>query len=109
MLELLTGKRPTNEIFQQGLSLEKWVRMAFPDRIMEVIDPKLVTTYELTTNGGLMISSEKQEGCVMSMVSVGLACAMDSPEARIGMRDVIQQLMGIKDTLMKPQLDFELE
>jgi len=101
LLELLTGKRPTNEVFQQGLSLEKWVRMAFPHRIMEVIDPKLVASHELTTNGGLMISSEKQEGCMISIVRVGLACATYSPEARIGMRDVIQQLKGIKDTLMK--------
>ena len=108
LLELLTGKRPTNEIFQQGLSLEKWVRMAFPGRIMEVIDPKLVNTYELTTNEGLMISSEKQEGCVISMVSLGLACAMDSPEARIGMRDLILHLKGIKNTLMNPDLDFKL-
>ena len=82
--------------------------MAFPDRIMEVIEPKLVTTYELTTNEGLMISSEKQEGCVISMVSLGLACAMDSPEARIGMRDLILHLKGIKNTLMNPDLDFKL-
>ncbi|XP_039134373.1 putative receptor-like protein kinase At3g47110 [Dioscorea cayenensis subsp. rotundata] len=108
LLELLTGKRPTNEVFQQGLSLEKCVRMAFPDRIMEVIDPKLVASHELTTNGGLMISSEKQEGCIISIVRIGLACATDSPEARIGMRDVIQQLKAIKDTLMKPQLDFKV-
>ncbi|XP_039137745.1 receptor kinase-like protein Xa21 [Dioscorea cayenensis subsp. rotundata] len=106
LLELLTGKRPTNEAFQQSLSLEKWVRMAFPDRIMEVMDPKLGTSYELTTNGELMISSEKQEGCMISMVSVGLACATDSPEARVGIRDVIEQLKVIKNTLMNPDLDF---
>ncbi|KAH7691137.1 Non-specific serine/threonine protein kinase protein [Dioscorea alata] len=106
LLELITGKRPTNEVFQQGLSLEKWVRMAFPRRIMEVIDPKLVATYELTTNGGLMISSEKQEGCMISMVGVGLACATDTPETRIGMRDVIHQLNAIKDTLIHEALEY---
>ncbi|XP_039137721.1 putative receptor-like protein kinase At3g47110 [Dioscorea cayenensis subsp. rotundata] len=104
LLELVTGKRPTNEVFQQGLSLEKWVRMAFPDRIMEVIDPKLVATYELTTNGGLMISSEKQEVYMISMVGVGLACATDTPETRIGMRDVMHQLNDIKDTLIHEAL-----
>ena len=104
LLELLTGKRPTNEVFQRGLSSEKWVRMAFPDRIMEVIDPKLVASCELTTNGGLMISSEKQRGCMISMVRVGLACATDKPENRIGMRDAIHQLRGIKDTLVHEAL-----
>eukprot|EP01018_Ginkgo_biloba_P027536 Gb_29347 [translate_table: standard] len=33
LLEMLTRKRPTDEMFVEGLNLHKWVSMAYPDRI----------------------------------------------------------------------------
>ncbi|XP_008791706.2 putative receptor-like protein kinase At3g47110 [Phoenix dactylifera] len=100
LLELLTAKSPTDEGFEGGLNLEKWVRAAFPSHTMEVTDANLIVNvigYE-----GRQISPEKQAECLVSMVGVGLSCAIESAEARITIRDAFHQLKGIKKTLLKP-------
>jgi serine/threonine protein kinase len=38
LLELLTGKRPTESEFGEGLVLRKYVDMALPDRLLWQID-----------------------------------------------------------------------
>ncbi|KHG22857.1 hypothetical protein F383_29431 [Gossypium arboreum] len=42
LLEMLTGKRPTNERFKEGLSLHNFVKAALPSRVVEIIDPILL-------------------------------------------------------------------
>ncbi|MFQ6647189.1 hypothetical protein Gotur_020119, partial [Gossypium turneri] len=42
LLEMFTGKRPTDEKFKEGLSLHNFVKSALPDRVIEILDPILV-------------------------------------------------------------------
>ncbi|XP_057471161.1 probable LRR receptor-like serine/threonine-protein kinase At3g47570 [Actinidia eriantha] len=46
VLELFTGKRPTNDMFTDGLNLHNFAKMALPDRVMEILDPTLVCDIE---------------------------------------------------------------
>eukprot|EP01018_Ginkgo_biloba_P002947 Gb_32031 [translate_table: standard] len=46
LLEMVTRKRPTDEMFVEGLNLHKWVSMAYPDRMMEVVDGSLLKVME---------------------------------------------------------------
>ncbi|KVI09905.1 Leucine-rich repeat-containing protein [Cynara cardunculus var. scolymus] len=39
LLEMMTGKRPTDEVFKEGLNLYDCVKMALPDRVMEIVEP----------------------------------------------------------------------
>ena len=39
LLEIFTGKRPTSDMFTEGLDLHNFVKMASPDQILEVLDP----------------------------------------------------------------------
>ena len=41
LLELLTGKRPTDDMFVDGLSLCKFCESMFPDRVAEILDPHM--------------------------------------------------------------------
>ncbi|XP_058110891.1 putative receptor-like protein kinase At3g47110 [Magnolia sinica] len=42
LLELFTGKRPTEDMFKDGLSLHEFVKMALPDQVLEIGDPQLL-------------------------------------------------------------------
>ncbi|PPD70503.1 hypothetical protein GOBAR_DD32621 [Gossypium barbadense] len=42
LLEMFTGKRPTDERFRDGLSLHNFVKAALPEQIIEITDPILV-------------------------------------------------------------------
>ncbi|XP_028102997.1 receptor kinase-like protein Xa21 [Camellia sinensis] len=41
LLEIVTGKRPTDSMFEEGLNLHSFARMALPDHVMEIADPVL--------------------------------------------------------------------
>ncbi|KAI7998064.1 putative LRR receptor-like serine/threonine-protein kinase [Camellia lanceoleosa] len=46
LLELFTGKRPTDGMFKDGLTLHKLAKLALPERVMEIVDEKLVPVIE---------------------------------------------------------------
>jgi serine/threonine protein kinase len=41
LLEMITGKRPTDSMFEDGIGLHNYVKMALPDRVLQVADPTL--------------------------------------------------------------------
>ncbi|PKA46820.1 putative LRR receptor-like serine/threonine-protein kinase [Apostasia shenzhenica] len=42
ILEMLTGKRPTNELFKEEHNLHKYVEMAVPEKVLEIVDPEIL-------------------------------------------------------------------
>ncbi|CAO2038360.1 unnamed protein product [Urochloa humidicola] len=99
LLQMITGKRPTDEIFKDGLDLHKFAYAAFPGRISEILDPNLLQ--ELSNIGS---DSEEQNcaeawmhGCIIPLIKVGLLCCMELPRQRMRMGDVCTQVAGIKD------------
>jgi hypothetical protein len=43
VLEMFTGRRPTDEMFKDVSNLHNFVRMALPERLMQTVDPNLST------------------------------------------------------------------
>ncbi|KAK8938406.1 putative leucine-rich repeat receptor-like serine/threonine-protein kinase [Platanthera zijinensis] len=50
LLELFTGKRPTDEMFMDGLSLREYVERSYTDNLMEIMDPSLVKDAQTRLN-----------------------------------------------------------
>ncbi|GFY93169.1 leucine-rich repeat protein kinase family protein [Actinidia rufa] len=42
LLELFTGKRPTDDMFIDGLDLHKLAKLALPERVVEIVDQNLL-------------------------------------------------------------------
>ncbi|KAH9319516.1 hypothetical protein KI387_021285, partial [Taxus chinensis] len=42
LLELLTRRRPTDDMFVEGINIQKWVGMHFPNKIIEVVDKNML-------------------------------------------------------------------
>ncbi|KAH9324495.1 hypothetical protein KI387_004673, partial [Taxus chinensis] len=42
ILEMVTRKRPSDDMFVGGMNLPKWVRSAFPERIADIVDRRLL-------------------------------------------------------------------
>ncbi|RDY01287.1 putative LRR receptor-like serine/threonine-protein kinase, partial [Mucuna pruriens] len=98
VLEILTGKRPTNEIFKDGHNLHNHVKFSISNHLLEIVDPtilpnELERTAESEKLGLVDLNAEK---CLHSLFRIALACSMESPKERMNMIDVLRELNLIK-------------
>ncbi|KAJ4723377.1 putative Receptor-kinase [Melia azedarach] len=104
LLEMVTRKKPTDLRFEGDLNLHNFARIAFPDRIMDIVDPALLIDDEEvgTTNHGLrQTRSNYIMECLFSLVRIGLACSIESPQDRMNITDALHELQSIKKILLK--------
>ncbi|XP_063938938.1 probable LRR receptor-like serine/threonine-protein kinase At3g47570 isoform X1 [Daucus carota subsp. sativus] len=92
LLEMLTGKKPTNRMFRGGLNLHNFVSLSLPDDVIKITDPlmKVMTS----ANKG---DDKRVEDCLTRMYSIGLACSKTSAKDRPDMRDVLYELESIRN------------
>ncbi|RVW87441.1 putative LRR receptor-like serine/threonine-protein kinase [Vitis vinifera] len=77
VLEMFTGKKPTQEMFSGEFSLRRWVEAAVPDQVMGIVDNEL--------EGDCKILGVEY---LNSVIQIGLSCASEKPEDRPDMKDV---------------------
>ncbi|VVA12694.1 PREDICTED: probable LRR receptor [Prunus dulcis] len=89
LLEMITRRRPTSNMYYDGLDLRKWVSGAFPGKILDVVDTTLKQdAYLEVTHGAL----EELEQCSIQMLDVGMMCREDNPHKRPPMSSVVKSL-----------------
>ncbi|KAB2625875.1 LRR receptor-like serine/threonine-protein kinase [Pyrus ussuriensis x Pyrus communis] len=118
LLEMFTGKTPTDDMFIEGLSIYKFVAMALPDHVMDVVDPSLLLDfeadgsvnddrYERTTlprrNNRGIVKAKKVEECLFAVMQIGLSCCVVSPRKRILLNMVVGKMSAIRDSYLKVQ------
>lgn len=92
LLEIFSGKPPTNDAFRDGLTLPEFVGTAFPDEIEQVLDPALLPV-KVFDEGALVSVRD----CLVSAIRVGLCCTRRVPYERLSMRDAATELRAIRD------------
>ncbi|XP_047327791.1 probable LRR receptor-like serine/threonine-protein kinase At3g47570 [Impatiens glandulifera] len=81
LLEMVTGKKPTDPMFGEDINLHNYAKMSFPDRILEIVDPML-----------LQDMKEDDTKCLASMINIGVKCSMDTTRDRMDIGDVVDEL-----------------
>ncbi|KHN19543.1 Putative LRR receptor-like serine/threonine-protein kinase [Glycine soja] len=111
LLEMFTAKRPTDEIFKEGLSLSKFVSAMDENEVLKVADRSLIVDYEYSTQSSITgdqssgIGSNthwirKAEECIAGVIRVGLCCTAQEPKDRWSMREAITKLQAIKHSML---------
>ncbi|XP_031250748.1 probable LRR receptor-like serine/threonine-protein kinase At3g47570 [Pistacia vera] len=98
LLETFTGKRPTDELFNGDLNLHKFVKVAIPERVIEIVDPILL---QETEEGQTSLRSHSVRECLISIFGIGVTCSSKSLSERTNMDDVTAQLHFIKNKLLQ--------
>ncbi|GJN19331.1 hypothetical protein PR202_gb06598 [Eleusine coracana subsp. coracana] len=99
LLEMFTGKRPTDSEFGETIGLREYVQMALPDRVDTIVDQELLTEKE---DGRPNISNsssfrEVKIACIASILQVGICCSEEAPMDRVLMQDALKELEAIRD------------
>ncbi|TVU51418.1 hypothetical protein EJB05_02849, partial [Eragrostis curvula] len=101
ILELLTGKHPTDEMFSDGWSLHKYVEKALPQNIHEILDSNIIPNFEdEDVENNLGIPNPAAVGtmsCIMQLVKLGLSCCAEASKDRPTMKDVYAEVIAIKE------------
>jgi hypothetical protein len=93
LLEVMIGKRPTDDMFKEGLSLHKFAFMALPDHVIDVIDDDAIVLQSTEAN------AKKVEECLVATIKIGVSCSVDSPPQRMKIEIVVNELRRILDVL----------
>ncbi|MED6142935.1 hypothetical protein PIB30_002225 [Stylosanthes scabra] len=96
ILEMLTGKRPTDEMFKDGYNLHNYVQVSISSNILQIVDPGVLS------KGNQLHSSVGS--CLISLLRIGLACSVESPNERMAMVDVMRELNRIKGCFPSAEL-----
>ncbi|XP_058109175.1 probable LRR receptor-like serine/threonine-protein kinase At3g47570 [Magnolia sinica] len=114
LLEMFTGKRPTEDMFKDGLSIHEFVKMALPNQVLEIVDPLLLKgqkeeqvqdqeieeeiAFNHINNGEIKTGSVLE--CLVSVFGIGVACSLESPRDRMQMKDVVKKMLVIRDMFL---------
>ncbi|XP_058110898.1 probable LRR receptor-like serine/threonine-protein kinase At3g47570 [Magnolia sinica] len=104
LLEMITGKGPTDDMFKDNLSLHHFAKLALPERVMEIVDPYLFEEAEVTQGSGNHINAKNRTcDCLTSMVRIGVLCSLESPRERMEMKSVVMKMHAIKDLYLRSE------
>ncbi|GKD39554.1 kinase-like domain-containing protein, partial [Tanacetum coccineum] len=89
LLEVMTGKRLTDDMFNEDLSLHKFAYMALPDRVIDEIDGDAIVLQSTEAN------AKKVDECLIATIKIGVSCSVDSPPQRMKIEIVVNELQRI--------------
>ncbi|XP_043695651.1 probable LRR receptor-like serine/threonine-protein kinase At3g47570 [Telopea speciosissima] len=105
LLEMFTGKRPTNQMFTGNLNLHNFAKAALPVNVMQILDPTLLSKEEhregikegaINRTEGVSHRTDKLQDCITSIIEIAIQCSVESPRERMNMNDVMRGLHSIK-------------
>lgn len=101
LLEMLTGKSPTDESFHDGFTLHKYVEEALP-RIGEVLDADLSEevadlTSRTRSSQERRASNTEVHKCIFQLLNLGLLCSQEAPKDRPSIQYVYAEIVQVKE------------
>ncbi|KAL5712182.1 hypothetical protein ACHQM5_014379 [Ranunculus cassubicifolius] len=95
LLEIFTGKRPTDTMFENGLSLRIFCSVNSVEEMMGILDRRLCLekdTDEINMNS----MTEQMKKSLVDLLDIGVACSSESRVDRVDIKDVLMKLHRIR-------------
>ncbi|XP_043704121.1 putative leucine-rich repeat receptor-like serine/threonine-protein kinase At2g24130 [Telopea speciosissima] len=122
LLEIVTGKRPTDVLFHEGSSLHEWVKSQYPDKLklelmvekalLRLAPPPASSTADTTTESYNSGGSKKMiiwSEVILELIELGLMCTQYSPSSRPSMIDVAHEMGRLKQYISNPSSPLNIE
>ncbi|KAK6156635.1 hypothetical protein DH2020_010883 [Rehmannia glutinosa] len=104
LLEIITGKRPTDVLFQEGASMHEWVKSRYPNKLNPIVEEAI----EKRAPRGQMPFDKKIWGdIIFELIELGLICTQYNPTTRPTMLDVAHEVGLFKQYLCNSSSTFD--
>ncbi|XP_070663603.1 putative receptor-like protein kinase At3g47110 isoform X2 [Malus domestica] len=101
LLEMFTGKRPTDNMFGDSLNLHNFVKIALPERVTEIADAPLLQGGTNENPNQCNARIHKVEVCLSSIFRIGIVCSAESATDRLkNINDAASELHSIRNTFL---------
>ena len=97
LLEIFTGRSPTDDMFRGSMDLHKFSEDALPDKIWEIAD----TTMWLHTGTHDSNTRNIIEKCLVHAISLGVSCSRKQPRERTLIQDAVNEMHAIRHSYLK--------
>ena len=113
LLEMFIGKRPTDEMFKNGMSIHQFTAMALPEHIMDYVDSSMffeedeedvdddIEEKQIIEEDFNVNVNSRIKDCLISVFQIGLLCSKTSPDERIPTNVVVNEMKAIRDKFLK--------
>ncbi|XP_058109816.1 receptor kinase-like protein Xa21 [Magnolia sinica] len=101
LLEMITGKEPTDDMFNDNPSLHNFVELALFEQVMEIVDPFLLEAEVTQGSGNHINTRNRMGGCLILTVRIGVSCSAESPREQMEMKDVVTKMHANKDLYLR--------
>ncbi|CAL4958213.1 unnamed protein product [Urochloa decumbens] len=93
LLEMFTGRSPTDDMFIGSLDIHKYSEDALPDKIWEIAD----TTMWLHTDTYDYRTRNRIDNCLGHVIALGISCSRKQPRERTSIQDAANEMHAIRD------------
>lgn len=100
LLEMMTGRRPTDPIFKDGFSIVNFVGSNFPHEIFNVVDTHLIEECKDFPQAKKASSDLSVHHCLVSVLQLALSCTNQIPSERINMKEAAGRIHEIQTSYM---------
>ena len=94
LLEMFTGRSPTDDTFTGSLDLHKYSEDALPDKIWGIADTTMWLHTETCDNS----TRNRIENCLGHVIALGISCSRKQPRERTLIRDAATEMHTIRDS-----------
>ena len=97
LLEVFTGRSPTDDMFRCSMDLHKFSEDALPENIWDIADKTMwlhTGTYDSNTRNMI-------EKCLVHVIALGVSCLRKHPRERTLIQDAVNEMHAIRDSYLK--------
>ncbi|XP_044483874.1 putative receptor-like protein kinase At3g47110 [Mangifera indica] len=104
LLEMFTGRRPTDDMFNDALTLHRFAMKALDEKVIEIVEPSLLLDTKVGNFSSHIGGRGGTEECLISVVRTGVVCSMESATERIEMKEVVTKLCSAREKILNTRI-----
>ncbi|CAD6250767.1 unnamed protein product [Miscanthus lutarioriparius] len=97
LLEMFTGRSPTDDMFTGSLDLHKFSEAALPNKILEIADPAIWVQNDASDK----VTRSRVQESLISVIRIGISCSKQQPRERMPIRDAAVEMHAIRDANLR--------